>query len=189
MNFDGLNVLSYVDYFRWIAENNPELLHDPAGETGDAEPGSMSFARWSTDEVLTGLRTKVGFPALLLELYETDTKGDSPLDIDLRPQGAFTVIDRALPTHSDELRAYGKAEGITKTILEQIEEDHYGENADRCQAPLTEVDMNNLTISPVGPLFDNCFGYRVLFYFKGVQHWDRNNMNLVDYDNQELVTS
>lgn len=184
---EGLNVASYVDYFRWIAENNSSLQHNPAGETGDGDQGSVHFTRWTADEILTGLRSKVGFPCLMLELYETDTRGDA-FDIDLRPQGAFSIIDRADNNFDSEMAAFTNAESITREVLQQIWNDHYAQGADRCTSPLLNFDFEKLNISPVGPILDNCFGYRVLFSFRGVNNWSRNSMTLVDFDNSPLTT-
>lgn len=161
------NVAEYIDYFRQMAISNVFLQHNPAGETGDAAPDSVHFGRVSAEEVVTGLRTKMGFPALLLELYETDTESDEVHDIKGKYSGGFMVVQHAQPgNYKSEEDAYVLAEKILLDVLRRIWNDHYGTDADRCEAPFEIFDMDKISITPVGPLFENEFGYRVLFNFK-----------------------
>ncbi len=159
-----INITGYINYFRQLAIHHVDLQHDPASETGDAAPGSKKFTRWSAEEVLTGLRSAVSFPALMLELYETTTKSEMNLDVKNDHSGAFTVLASAQPgSQTSEIEAFTKAQEITTDLLQKIWDDHYGPGANRCSAPLNFFDFDGLQITPVGPLINNEFGYRVEF--------------------------
>src|SRR6185295_4727327 len=107
------NVSDYIDYFRQLAIHQVDLQHDPAGETGDAAPGSVHFARWTADEAVTELRSKTSFPALLLELYEIDTKAEIEYDVRNNYAGAFSIAVSALPENfTSEVAAFVLAEKI-----------------------------------------------------------------------------
>ena len=161
------NVAEYIDYFRQIAVNNVFLQHNPASEMGSAPAESKHFARWSADEVLTGLRTKMSFPALLVELYETDTEATDVNDVNGKYSGAFSILQSALmENYTSEEAAYVLAEKIMLDVLRTIWNDHYGEEADRCEAPFEYFSFDKMNITPVGPIYNNQFGYRVLFGFR-----------------------
>lgn len=162
------NVDSYVEYFRRKATGHRWLNHDPQSETADALPGTQHFARWNADEVVSGLRSKVSFPALLLELYEVDTAGGNAYDIKPTTSGAFTVLAPARAMdYICEQQAYATAERIVYDVLQQIWQDHHGPDADQCQTPFSRINFNRLNITPVA-IFD-AFGWRCMFDFE-LQH-------------------
>lgn len=157
------NVQLYIDYFRQMAVKHKDLQHNPAAENGD---GYCRFARWSADEVVNGLRTKFRFPALLLEMYEVVTASEIAWDIKGLYRGAFTVLDEARASNTtDEVDKLAQTERIMFDVLKQIWQDHYGPNADRATTPFQYFHFDKLQIMPVGPLFDNQFGWRVEFAF------------------------
>lgn len=158
---------SYISYFRKIAISIQEIAHNPDSETGDSAINEKHFTRWSADEAVSGLRNKIGFPALLLEMYEIITRAEIPGDVKGFYTGAFTILAHATPSDvSSETAAYETTERIYQNILKQIYQDHYGKNKDRCSTPFAEFSFNNLNIVPVGPLFENEFGWRIEFQFK-----------------------
>lgn len=157
-------VSAYTDYFRQLAVHQVDLQHNPAGETGDAPPGSVHFTRWSADEAITGLRSKVSFPALLLELYETNTTAEIEYDVRNNYLGAFSIVASALPENfASEMDAFLLSEKIMTDILQKIWSDHYSAT-DRCSTPFEFFNLN-YSITPFGPIFDNQFGYRCEFNF------------------------
>ena len=169
------NVTRYIDYFRKIAQYHPLIAHDPASETADSEPGKKKFARWSADDLATGIRNKVGYPALMIELFETSTAGATVNDIKIRPRGAFTILEHAIAGNiNDEERAYSLAYVIAMDILCKIWEQHYGKNADKCTTVFKSFRFESLKIDPIGPVNENEFGYRVEFDF---EHWDNISFN------------
>ncbi len=162
------NITTYINYFRNLAASNAAINHDPASETNDSAPGKKKFARWSAEEVITGLRTKLGWPALLIELYDTDLTAATVYDIKQRPKGAFTVLQHAgLNVFAEEEAAYDLCEEIVYDLLKQIWQHHHGASAEGCATPFKKFDFNAINIVPVGPLFDGCkIGYRVEFDFE-----------------------
>lgn len=162
-----VTVPGYINYFRTIAVVDPDLNHDPQSENNDSEPGAKRFTRWSSDEAVMGLRNKIGWPGLLLEMYQVTTKADVPYDVKGFYTGAFTILQHATPGDVEsETEAFEYAEQIYTNVLKQIYQDHYGVNKNRCSTPFTDFYFNNLDIIPVGPLFENEFGWRVEFQFK-----------------------
>lgn len=160
------NVSGYINYFRQIAVKHSVLQHDPSTETGDGDPGRKRFTRWSADEALQGLRTKLSFPALLLELYETETQSEVVYEVRQKPRGAITVLQTALPENTtSEIEAFVTAETIMYQVLQKIWADHYGQAVNRCNTPFKDFSFKIPNITPVGPLFDNQFGYRLEFDF------------------------
>lgn len=161
-----MNVSSYTDYFRQLAVHQADLKHNPAGESGDAPVGSVHFTRWSADEALTGLRSKVSFPALLLEMYEVATSAEIEYDVRAERSGAFSIAVSALPENfTSETAAFEEAEDIMTDILQQIWDDHYGTGKDRCTTPFEYWSLH-YNIIPFGPILEQQFGYRCEFTFK-----------------------
>lgn len=161
------NVNTYTDYFRQKAVADPDLQHDPASEDGDAPIGSMHFNTWSVDDIITGLNTQLGFPALLVEMYESTMHEQSKMDIKGMRQGAFTVLSSSLIPQSQKgrIEAYSQAEAIIWRIIRSMWEDHFGEEAERCTAQFEDLAFDNMQVMPVGPVGDNQFGWRCEFSF------------------------
>ncbi len=158
---------SYINYFRTLAVIEEEIQHNPDSENNDSDPGEKRFTRWSADEAITSLRNKIGFPALLLEMYEVNTKSEVPYDVKGMYTGAFTILAHAANGDvQQETEALALTERIYQNILKMIYQDHYGYNKDRCSTPFTDFSFNNLDIRPIGPILDNEFGWRIEFNFK-----------------------
>lgn len=175
------NTHKYTDYFRKMAVFHPDIAHDINTELQDGAIGTKKFARWNAEEAITGLRTQIGTPALLLELFEINSAAANVHDVRFRPTGAFTIIDQAIKgDFNDEERAYQVTERIAIDVLTKIHEHHYGPQAKRCETPFKEFRFNNLLITPVGPLFTNHFGWRVEFEFEF-----RETINVTSWTNGE----
>lgn len=160
------NVTGYIDYFRQLAIAHRTLQHNPAGEFGDCDPGSMHFTKISVEEVLAALHSKIGSPALTLELFETELYSEIPYDIKQLPSGAFMVVVKPeSDLFSDMQKCYEQAEEIILELLQQIWLDHYGIGVNRCKTPFQEFYFNN-QLTPVGPVFNTWYGYRFTFDFK-----------------------
>lgn len=161
------NINLYVDYFRQLAVRHTALQHNPASETGDAPAGQMHFAKWNLNELVGSLRTKCSFPALLLELYETQTNSSIVYDIKQHAKGAITVLQHVKEGDIfGEEAAYALTETILYDILKQIWQDHYGPDSDRCQTPFYKFEFNSLDISSTGKILQNEMGWRVEFSFQ-----------------------
>ncbi len=161
------NLNNYVDYFRQLAVRHSALRHNEAAETGDAPASEMHFTKWNLNELTGALRTKLSFPAVLLELYETQTAGATIYDVKQRPKGALTVLQKVKEgSIRDEEAAYTLTEKILYDLLKQIWQDHYASSVDRCETPFYQFDYNALHIIPTPKLFQNEMGWRVEFPFE-----------------------
>ena len=161
-----INISSYTAYFRSLAVAHALLQHNPASETGDAPISAMHFARWGVDEVITNLRSKVSWPAMLLEAYNRDISSENPSAIRGDYAGAFTILATAKATNAQSVeQAYDLSEGIMNDVLAQIYQDHYGPNKTRCNSPFHAFHFDKMQIIPVGMLFDAQWGWRCEFSF------------------------
>lgn len=160
------NLDIYVDYFRMLAVAHNQLQHNPLSETNDSN-ASMHFVRWDTLQVLAGLRTKIKFPVLVLDLYTNDLAAAVEYDIRQRPVGSFMILDKADPNKADDQqRVYANTEKIAQEILQQIWNDHYKPGKHGCKSPFKEFFFQEVTLTPRGKLFDNDFGWLVEFPFE-----------------------
>jgi len=163
----NVNVDQYISYFRNLAVTHHLIQHDPDTENGGGNIEHKRFARWGVEEAVAGLRSALGDPALLLEMYEVVTASSNVYDIKPVHSGAFTVVKSAATGNTqEEVEAFTLTESIVTDLLRRIWQDHYGKNKNRCNTPFADVVFNGLNIVPVGPLFTNHFGWRVEFQFK-----------------------
>ena len=161
-----MNTSTYTDYFRQLAVQHKDLLHNPASETGDAPLGQKHFFRWGTEEAVTGLRTKMSWPALGVELYEKILGGNNN-SLKGNYNGAFSVFCAANVNDYQAVEAaFDQAETILHDMLAQIYQHHYGPLPVRCDTPFEYFDFPGCKIDPVGPVFDNQFGWRCEFSFR-----------------------
>jgi hypothetical protein len=155
----------FIDYFRQLAINHSLIMHNPLAETEDAAVGSNRFARFSTEEVISGLRTKVSFPALMIELYELNISNENLYDVKGNYKAAFSIFASAPSQDSKKIEeAYVLTEKIMLDMLKRIWQDHYGSNIDKCNTPFSLFAFDGEMI-PVGPVFDSEYGWRYEFSF------------------------
>jgi hypothetical protein len=160
------NVKGYIGYFRNLAISHKDIRHDPNAETGNGEPLACRFARYGVEEIVKGLSHTIGFPALMLELYEWQTESEQAYDIKGSYSGAFSIVKNAEKGKTDdEIECLSICEKIAFDILKKIWQDHYGKDANRCTAAFEFFDMNGIEMQPMSGVFDNCFGWRVAFKF------------------------
>lgn len=160
-------IADYINYFRQLAIAHKDLQHNPLSEGADGPAEGSHFTTVSVDEVLSALRSGIGFACLCLELYEIQTQSQSVEDIKLLPKGAFMVIDNPADISFAAITACRvKTEAIAFDLLKKIWQDHYAAGVDPCQAPFKFFDFDNITITPVGPIFSGQYGHRVVFDFE-----------------------
>lgn len=157
-----------MNYFRSLAINHPLLLHDPASETNDSH-ATKHFTRFNTDEIITGLRTKVAFPALGVEIFEQSGG---------HWRGAFIVFDHARDSYNDEVRALDLTERIMRYLVPQIYQD-----TANCRTPFEFANMLEADVISFGPVFDREFGWRCEFGFR----W--KNEPLINVPLPELISA
>jgi hypothetical protein len=164
-------VLSYTGYFRQHAVSHYLLQHNPATETGNGPAGGMRFCRFTPDEIVNGLQSAVSFPALLLQLFDTQLTAETHYDIKNRPRAGFMILQHADSDYAaDQEAAYNTAHNIAEQILHKIWQDHYGPGANKCTTPFLSVNFSTVTIIPTGRLFTREYGYMVEFDFEFAQN-------------------
>lgn len=158
---------SYTNYFRQLAVRHHKLQHDPATETGDGIMGQKRFGRFSAEDVVTGLKSKMDWPALMIEMYERKTVAGNAYAIGNDFFGAFSIVASANPQNANQVDdAYDLAEEIMNDIITQIWQDHHGQEKDRCKTPFKMFNFDGMSIMPFGPIWDQQFGWRCEFQFK-----------------------
>lgn len=164
-----MNVNDFTDYFRQLAVSHHLLRHEPTSESGDSPVGAKRFGRYSAEDVLTGLRTKVDFPALLIEMYQVKlNSNDSIFDVRRNYTAAFAIYASADPLKADDVEeAFRLTEEIMNDMLQKIWQDHYGPDHDQCETPFTDFYFT-ADIEPVGPIWDRQYGWRCEFEFKPI---------------------
>jgi len=144
----------YISFFEDLATKHKSILHSPT---------EKHFFRANIEEVITGLRSKIKFPAMVLESYEVrliDYKSDN---IYMAPVGAFSIIDKVERDNYDkENEAINTCMLIGIDIITAIREEYqnFRNNPNR---KIKYFDPATVTGYKVGPLFENCFGYRFEF--------------------------
>lgn len=164
------NYNAYINYFRALATLHNIIKHNPGSETGDAPVESKRFSTWNAEDVVRNdLRTRMSFSpaALLLEVYQTDLQAQNAYDIKQLPKGAFTVLCKDdLRTAASAEAAMSLAEEIMYDLLQRIWQDHHGPDATLCNTPFRRFHFDKIEIIAVGPLYDNCYGFRCEFAFE-----------------------
>jgi len=150
---------NYEDYFIDIATHHKLIAHQDANY-------ERTFKRDSIDVLISCMRGDLAVDkrfALILENPDgtlSDGGSDNPRD---NQRGAFWIIkniakgdiiaDKAVRT---------QAKSICISVISKIRNDH----RKGIKTPfLKALDINNIEYHPVGPVMDNCVGYRCEFGF------------------------
>lgn len=161
-----LKTSDYFSYFRSLAVSHKDLLHDPATETGNGPAGRKRFARFSVEEIISGITDKIKFPALLVDQFELKTVPGG-LDPDELYAGALTVFSTADPESAAQIeKAFDESANILGDIIRKMYQDHEGNGVDMCNSPFERIFFDRLQIMPIGPALDSQFGWRCEFEFR-----------------------
>lgn len=149
----------YTEYFEKLATECLAIAHSEE---------KKRFVLIDIDEVINGLRTKIDFNnfCLLLEAYETSLPANTVDNIRQRCSGAFMVLKHVPAKGSDQERydVLQEAEEIVFTLLSRLKKEA-SENLQQKTIP-NWIDFNSININKVGPLWDSCYGWRVMFTFQ-----------------------
>lgn len=170
-----MTVSDYIDYFRTLAEEHYLLRHDPLTETGGGRAIDRHFGWYNSMDVLTGLRFAANWPALLVEVYEWEMRAATTYDLTAEYPGAFSVFVKADTNKpGDDMAATILAETIMMHMVHRLYQDHYGFDKERCNTPFQQLYLAGANIVHVGPVFDNCYGWRCEFRFRPRQAYNFN---------------
>ena len=148
-----LNVAKYISYFKNLATQHKEIGHTEE---------EKHFFRMNIEEVLTGLRSDINLPALILESFEgrlVDKKSDNNL---ANREGAFMILKKVEVDNFDQENEFlDDSERIGLDIIKRMRRDSKTNPIqDRI---LKRFDYDGVSWGKVGPVFDNYYGYRFIF--------------------------
>jgi hypothetical protein len=159
---------AYIAYFEQIAATHALIQHNPDSSTTDTGSGQRRFATYNADDVLAKtLRTKIGFPALLAELYEFDFT--QPAVYDPKPvyRAAFSIVCQASARDlRTEIQALATAEQIMWDVVQKLYADHYQPGTEHCSTPFAHINLTPASAMAFGPVWDYSFGWRFEFSFR-----------------------
>lgn len=166
----NVTFLDVMEYFETIATEHIAIQHS------DSE---KHFARINIDEVLGGLKTKLKFPALVVESPEGFFTDDT-IDNVLRGYViGFTIVDRVKPGDFDgEETVLAITEQMVMDIVSRLRKEH----RDYSTAGIISraFQLNTVRWNKVGPLWENCFGWRCTFQVQ--------NPNSLAYDEEKWTS-
>ena len=145
-----VNTNEYISYFRTIATNNKAIAHTNT---------EKHFYRIDISEVLEALRSDINYPALLLENHSgqiIDALSDNPKDSVNFGFAVVKAVDNRTDNYTDVENALSACHDICRQIISKMWKD-----AKRQDTIVQSIDLNTVTYEKVGPVFDNCYGYRV----------------------------
>lgn len=157
---------SYRNYFRNLAIRHKEILHDPASEEEGAPATNRHFIQFNTDDVVNALSTAFGAgPCLALHDYEWNVKDNGAYAFAHEYKGSLLVIKKAIANDPVDTAA---VKDLTETIMADVQAqmrvDQYN-IAGSDGSPFKDIDWNKARTIPVGPMWDNCYGWYLEFSF------------------------
>jgi hypothetical protein len=146
----------YTNYFQGLAERNKAISHIEGQHKSFFVIDDVNDMK----EVQESIRKTLKTPALLLEVFEddlTDKGSDNNMEC---YYGALAVVIRVSTKDTVAIRtARQQARAIAKQIVFKIKRDGmYGVLA--AQNIIAKLDSKGF---PVGPVADNCYGWRYAF--------------------------
>lgn len=139
----------YISYFENLARKHKSILHTDA---------QKHFYRLDIEEVLTGLRTPIKYPALILEMHEGRILNNASDNIRDLQTGAFMIVKQVSKKDDfkEEMSALEECLNIGYDIIARMWQDRHNR-------VLNSFDIGTVNYSKVGPVFDNAYGYRFTF--------------------------
>ena len=139
------DIVSYVEYFRKIAEEHPEI---------------NDFFMMDINEPLTALRSTIKYPALILTSLSGNFQAPNLDDILDVVQGGFLMIDH--PARQDDFPSQTLSLSRTKKIGTQIIKTMLADLL-ACEELAVKAipgfDINSVSYELIGPVFDGDFGW------------------------------
>lgn len=142
-------VSAIIDYFRTVSTNHKSILHTES---------EKHFFRYSLTEMLNSLRSSMEYPAIGLENISGNI--DDLLSDNKRnaAQLAFILIKPCpLLDFENQEEIMDEMFEIGIDILGKIHKDLH------IDSPIKVFNFQDVDYSPIGPIFENHFGYRFAF--------------------------
>lgn len=141
----------YKDYFKQAAENHLQLEHTETNK---------SFYFLSYDEILKNLKPAVKFPCLFLENPDGEYDDNFSDNIRDNKRGAFMILNHigARSTVDEKMELVDQCWEIGTDIISKMWND-------RKKRTISGFTPGSVRYQMVGPILDNCYGYRWEFSF------------------------
>lgn len=149
LTYDFTRYDQYVAYFKALAEDHPAFFHGPKHK---------SFFQWKMEDLDRTLADiNLAFPALLIEEPESNFSDNGAGYVTDGLMGAIVVLDH-LPnnTAAGETELKANCKRLALSILARMYHDKY-------QLRITGFNPTDSKGAYVGPVWDNCYGFRLEF--------------------------
>lgn len=144
------NIDEYIAYFEDMARRNKQLLHSVS---------SKHFYAFDADELDTGFRGEIQYPALVLEYPESSFSGPSLSHIVEKLTGAFWVTTGSVsPNDTKAIKeALKKSKDIGYSIVSKMVQDFKDRR-------VMYFNTDQVKMNKIGPIMDDLYFYRFEFY-------------------------
>lgn len=146
--YDFTRYDDYVAYFKALAEDHPAFFHG-----GDRK----TFFQWKMEDLDKNLNSlQLKFPAMIIEEPEDTFSDNGAGYVTDKVIGAIVVINqvRNFGDTAEETQVKTECKKLAVGILARLYHDKY-------KMKITGFDPNDCKGGYLGPVWDNCFGYRL----------------------------
>lgn len=169
---------SYREYFRSIAIANSKIRHNPASEDLNSELiGEKAFDTFNTEQVLKDNDKGLNRDRCCLHLHVFNADISSPGHTTGVFNGGF-MITRVSDNETPIDSCYEECESIVLAIIKKMQQDYSGQSNAHC-SPFGIMDFEKISYSAVGPIWNNRYGWYVMFNYKN-QSLEEYAQNLAD---------
>lgn len=161
-----MSASNYISYFRDVAVRHKDILHDVLSEGQDGIPEACRFSIFSMDEVSRNLRTQIAEGVVLhLHLYDWQVTDNEAGDTRGQYHPGFLITEKAQPNNNlSEQQVYIHTERVVWGIINKMYLEMNNGEKD-CAHFADVINFNTITVKPVGPLWDNRYGWWVEFKY------------------------
>lgn len=143
-----MNFSSLTAYFEQLSSAHKQIAHSEQ---------ERHFFRINIDQLITGFRQDIHFPAVMLELPEGRILGTTLDTLFMTRFVGLSFLDKLeIQNHEAELDCYDRMEQLGLDFLSRIRRD-YQTFSDRF---ISYLDLSDIRCYKVGPIHHNCFGVR-----------------------------
>ncbi len=151
----------YVQYFENIAKNHKSIRHSQ---------GNKHFFKIELEELMTGLRSSINYPALVIEGYDFRYQDAASDNVLKTRHCAFDILLKPKNTGDFEeiYSLYAEAEAIADDIVNLMS----FHKRWRTHSIVAEIDLNSIEALPINGFVENAVGYRVSFEMQSGHNTD-----------------
>lgn len=152
-----MELQAYTDYFLDVATRLKDIGHTEAKER---------FTRFNIEEVFSGLRSKIDLNnfCLCLESFEGSLSANNANQVFDNNIGAFVIVKNCqIDNFVMETQICDQAKKIGLKVVAKMVYDVELRYKGLVPVALKNFDISSVQYEKVGPVFDNCFGYRFTF--------------------------